>query len=159
MKTMSATASWVQTEGQGFSVEGHGHGWWYKVVGSGGLLLLVCEAFGKQQKESNTCCRCKHTKTGASQACGVHQVVWLENVLAVRSRRVQPIVPRDSFIRFAEMISPCFLANDYFGVSSQFCHQLLTKTVACPHYSEEEDMLKMKNEKKSNNKVAQPALF
>lgn len=49
---MSATASWVHTEGQWFSNEGQGAWLVVKVVGSGGLLLLVCEAFDEQQQGS-----------------------------------------------------------------------------------------------------------
>lgn len=64
-----------------------GHGWRWKVVGSGGLLLLVCEAFGRQQQGSTvqTLAADGHTHTGASQASEVHQVVRLGSVVAVRA--------------------------------------------------------------------------
>lgn len=114
---MSATASWVHTEGQWFSGEGHRAWLRWKVVGSGGLLLLVCEAFGEQQQESTvqTLAADGHTQTGARQASEVHQVVWLGSVLAVRAAEgCSPlflVIPSRT-TRPAGIVSPCLLAND-----------------------------------------------
>lgn len=99
---MSATASWVQTEGQWFSDEGQRALLRWKVVGSGGLLLVVCEAFSEQQQGSavQTLAADVHKQTGASQASEVHQMMWLGSVLAVRAAEgcsPLPFVPCDSF--------------------------------------------------------------
>lgn len=100
-------------------------------MGSGGLLLLVCEACGGQQQGSTVQTLAVDGHAGASQASEVRQVVRLGSVLAVQAAEgcspLQVIPP--STTRSAGDVSPCFLAKDYSTQGRLVsCHQLPTST-------------------------------
>lgn len=96
-------------------------------MGSGGLLLLVCEACGGQQQGSTVQTLAVDGHAGASQASEVRQVVRLGSVLAVQAAEgCSPLQVNDKVCQrcLAQLLGEGLL---YSGCLVS-CHQLPTST-------------------------------